>query len=268
MHNVNVLRFGPSFRQLFGIHHPPLGSSNGRAVLMCNPFGREAIRSHRLFRVLADRLARAGAHVLRFDYLGTGDSDGDDGEADLDTWIKDVNLADELLGRSAGVSQCDWFGLRLGGTMAVLASGHGERTPDRLVLLDPIFDGAGYVDELSRVQSREFAELQWDRCGEPTPMLGPEELLGFPMAAAFRDRLRSLRLDELAKARARKVHLIETGNTAQWHSVCTAWRSAGVDVAQVTLDIRVEWTDLEALNTAVVPNDVLQALLGAFEGAG
>jgi hypothetical protein len=55
----------------------------GAAVLLCNPFGQEAIRCHRAFRLLSARLASSGIPSLRFDYFGTGDSPGNDGEGDL-----------------------------------------------------------------------------------------------------------------------------------------------------------------------------------------
>ena len=64
-------------RRLFGLFPPP--EREGRiAVLICAPFGQEVVRSHRLFRVLSDRLARTGIAVLRFVPYGTGDSPGED----------------------------------------------------------------------------------------------------------------------------------------------------------------------------------------------
>ena len=65
-----------SGRQLAALYHPPTSADRGRAVLILNPLGQEAVRAHRLLRVLADRLARLGVHVLRFDFHGCGDSAG------------------------------------------------------------------------------------------------------------------------------------------------------------------------------------------------
>ena len=98
--------FGPSARRLFGIYHPPAEGSAGRpAVVLCNPFGQEAIRAQRMMRVLGERLARNGHAVLRFDYFGTGDSLGDDIEGDLEGWALDVMEAHRRvaarLGRTA-----------------------------------------------------------------------------------------------------------------------------------------------------------------------
>ena len=51
--------FGPPDRQLFATYHAPERETEARAaLLMCCPFGHEAIRAHRLYRVLADRIVR------------------------------------------------------------------------------------------------------------------------------------------------------------------------------------------------------------------
>ena len=68
-----------------------------RAALFFNPYGQEAIRTHRLMRVAADRLARQGVDVLRFDFFGTGDSPGTDEQADISGWTADAMAAHQML---------------------------------------------------------------------------------------------------------------------------------------------------------------------------
>ena len=53
-----------SGRQLAALYHPPTSADRGRAVLILNPLGQEAVRAHRLLRVLADRWAGRLRHVL------------------------------------------------------------------------------------------------------------------------------------------------------------------------------------------------------------
>src|SRR5688500_19978584 len=98
---VNPFRFGHAGRELFGVYFAPSGRALKRtAVLLCPPFGPEATRSHRLYRVLGERLARLGFGVLRFDYYGTGDSDGEFEEAACADWMRDIAVAErELLAR-------------------------------------------------------------------------------------------------------------------------------------------------------------------------
>jgi predicted alpha/beta hydrolase len=130
---MTPLLFGPASRQLFGLFHAPERDSQ-MAVLVCAPFGQEAIRSHRLFRVLSDRLARTGVAVLRFDYFGSGDSPGDDEDGELEGWRRDIGTAHEELRRRVGSRRIVWLGARLGGAMAVLAAKSGRCDPSRLIL--------------------------------------------------------------------------------------------------------------------------------------
>ena len=107
--------FGQDERRLFGIlSERRAGTAPRHGVVLCNAFGREAIRAHRLYRVLADRLSRAGCDVLRFDYYGTGDSGGDDATIDLDGFGNDLRAAHAELVRRTGVSRVVWLGMRLG----------------------------------------------------------------------------------------------------------------------------------------------------------
>ena len=74
---MTPIQFGPADRRLFGLLQPAQGNATRTGVVLCNPMGQEAVRVHRMYRVLADRLNRAGLHVLRFDWFGSGDSAGD-----------------------------------------------------------------------------------------------------------------------------------------------------------------------------------------------
>src|SRR5207245_1595647 len=72
-------------------------------LVLCNPFGYEAICAHRTLRHFAEAAADAGIPALRFDYDGTGDSVGEDLEPDrLSAWIASVHRAAETLRREAG----------------------------------------------------------------------------------------------------------------------------------------------------------------------
>ena len=70
-------------RRLFAWHHPPAGRLPRRwAVVLCPPLGYEHMSAYRTWRILAERLGFApDFDVLRLDYHGTGNSEGDAGEA-------------------------------------------------------------------------------------------------------------------------------------------------------------------------------------------
>lgn len=141
--------FGTSARRLFGIYTPALGGgAEVRAAVVCHPLGQEYLRAHRSTRLLATQLARAGIHVLRFDYYGTGDSGGDFAEGDLAGWRDDVETAVEELKEMVGAHQIGLAGLRLGGTLAASVAARRDDV-HRLALWDPIVDGREYLRALA-----------------------------------------------------------------------------------------------------------------------
>jgi pimeloyl-ACP methyl ester carboxylesterase len=198
------LFFDAGPRRLFGLFHArPAGMAPRRGVLLCNAFGREAIRAHRVYRVLAERLARAGCDVLRFDYSCSGDSAGEDIDANLDAWRDDVRAAHAELQRRAGVPRMTWFGMRLGALIAQHAARGGVSGLDRLVLWDPVIDGRDYL-ELLRVR---HLEREAARPGAPPietdvfrrqPDFYMDEAIGIPLSRMLCDQLRAARFETAA----------------------------------------------------------------------
>ena len=112
---MTPVRFGSETREMLGFYHGPARAvADAPAVLLCSPFGPEAIRSYRMMRLMADRLSASGRAVLRFDYHGTGDSPGEDDAASLPGWAGDVCSAHRELVARSGKSSVSWVGLRLG----------------------------------------------------------------------------------------------------------------------------------------------------------
>src|SRR5271167_603331 len=108
--------FDSGDHRLFGwVHHPSGNSIATLGVVICKPFGYEAICSHRGIRAFAESLAAAGLPALRFDYSGTGDSAEIDPTADqIQAWARDVTAAAGELRRRTGVPRVCLLGVRLG----------------------------------------------------------------------------------------------------------------------------------------------------------
>jgi alpha-beta hydrolase superfamily lysophospholipase len=189
---VKPFFFGDSSRPLFGLHHPPSGPPRRWGVVICNPFGQESLRAHRSLRELARRLAEGGFHVLRFDYSGSGDSAGEGEEATLQQWLADISAAIAEVKETSAASRFALVGLRLGASLSALAAA-GRADVDRLVLWDPILDGAAYLAEL---RAAHVAWLRDHAQGRPAPPEGEplQEALGFPIPAALGASLEGLRL--------------------------------------------------------------------------
>jgi exosortase A-associated hydrolase 2 len=151
---------------LFGVLHKPETSASRPSFVLCHPFGEEKLWTHRVFVTYARRLAAAGHTVLRFDYMGNGDSEGNFSESSLETARADVHCAIEQVRSASDVRAVSLLGLRLGATIASLVA---DETEDirHLVLWAPIVDGDRYMQELLRInvttQMATFKEIRQER---------------------------------------------------------------------------------------------------------
>ena len=137
---------------LFAILHAPGKGvpAQATAFVMSHPFGEEKLWSHRVFVSTARALAARGHAVLRFDYMGAGDSSGMTPDTSLRSHLDDLRAAvAELRRRVPGAQRVGFIGLRLGATIAALAAEEGA-CDGPLVLWDPVIDGEAYFQELLR----------------------------------------------------------------------------------------------------------------------
>src|SRR5579862_5940700 len=193
-----ALYFDSADHRLFGwLHRPIAGSSAKVGLVICGPFGYEAICSHRALRAFAESASGLGIPTLRFDYAGTGDSSDLDSEADqLDVWGRDVVAAVSELQRRTGVHTVCLLGVRLGALLAAAAARQCS-TVKFLVLIAPVISGRRYLKEL---RTTRLASLRPDPL-EPSGLVaersaaaGPMEVSGFTLSAATIAALESVDL--------------------------------------------------------------------------
>lgn len=267
---MNPFFFGSADHSLFGIFQPAQGETPGRAgVLLCNPYGQEAIRVHRIYRVLADRLVRAGAHVLRFDYYATGDSAGEDAQGDLDDWAGDVIAAHEALVRRSRASRVVWIGARLGATLAIEASATCK--PDLLVLWEPILDGVAYLHDLAEA-TREALETSYDvpvpawRAMLASGRIVPErECNGIELGERLRLQLEALTPARIATPKAGRCDLIVRADAPTSAALAERWTQCGLHVERLVLKHDFDWMPAEALSPGLVPADIVRFLVHRAE---
>lgn len=226
--------------QLFGLYHPAATPAK-QAVLLCPPLGQDQIRSHRLYRQLAQTLAAAGSPVLRFDYHGSGDSAGSSIEVDWDRCIADtVSAADELRARS-GCDKVIAFGTRLGANIAV-ASAASARFAG-LLLWDPVFDGAVHVARLDALQSALQHDTKRFLKSRPAAAVA-NQWLGFSISDALRRRVQQLRLE----APAIPTLLLDSADAPAMQGI-----------ERVTLTA-TPWDDPERLELAIISHELIRAV--------
>jgi len=144
-----ALYFSAGEHRLFGwLHLPCGGPAPDVGLVICKPFGYEALCSHRSVRLFAEMAAAVGIPALRFDYAGTGDSaDIDPACSQVRAWTGDVIAAVAELRRLTGVERVCVLGLRLGALLATLAA-LKSNTINELILLAPVVAGRRYLGEL------------------------------------------------------------------------------------------------------------------------
>jgi pimeloyl-ACP methyl ester carboxylesterase len=192
-------------------------------VLLCYPGVQEYMYSHWAYRNLAAQLARAGFHVLRFDYYATGDSAGDARELTLAQGQEDIATAAQELKDVAGVGRVSAIGMRLGAALLALASSRGLGLED-VVLWDPVVRGAGYVEELTRLEAQQ--RRSWR---QPAPV-DPEVLLGYPFPRALRAELEALDLLALRTLGARRAVLVLTEERPEYAALAGHLERSGAVV--------------------------------------
>lgn len=199
---IRTTLFGDEGRRLYGAYHEPeVVRRAAPAVLLCYPGVHEYNTAHWTFKRLASGLAREGCATLRFDYSGTGDSQGEPKDVTLESMVEDIGRAYQELQDLSGARRIWLIGLRLGATAACLASLEGLSARG-LVLWECVTSGKDYLSELeTRDSFRNLLFLHGSAPEKPRP-----ELLGYELGARAKDSLAQLNLSAgLSKVAAEKT---------------------------------------------------------------
>lgn len=150
--NETPLYFSNGTRNLFGIFHlPDVQIANGQGFIFLHPFAEEKLWTHMVYVNFARVLAEKGYTVLRFDFMGHGDSEGDFKDSDILTRLSDIDASINIFKQKVpSVERLGFLGLRFGASLAALAS---EKYSDmaKLILWEPILSGEKYMQELFRI---------------------------------------------------------------------------------------------------------------------
>lgn len=223
------------FDGCFGWLHPASGS---HGVVLCNPFGYDALCTHRGWRKLAERLAASGMPVLRFDYPGTGDSVGNEDDPHrVDAWIDSIGDAVRRLREWTGVATVSLVGLRLGGTLAALAA---QRLGDidGLVMLAPPITGRGYIREL-RAHRQSWLSTPSGMSAEPLADADHYvEAFGFGLHGADIAQLADIDLQRDTTHPAQRVLILDSADRNRVSALVAHYAAHGVDARRDAFDER------------------------------
>jgi pimeloyl-ACP methyl ester carboxylesterase len=138
-------------QQIVGMLHVPEGRGRCPAALLLNGFTGTKVEHHRMFVKISRALADHGIASLRFDFRGSGDSAGDFEDMTIRSEVTDSLEAIKFLVRHKRVnSRClALIGLSMGGAVAAHVVAREKQRVKSLVLLAPVAEGAGILDDLS-----------------------------------------------------------------------------------------------------------------------
>ncbi len=201
-----ALWFGPTDRPLFGWVHRPADDTAVGAVVLCPPLAREWTNAHYAYRMLAQLLAAAGMLAVRFDYDGTGDSAGVDGDpARVAAWLASISAAIELA-RESGSASVSLVGMRMGALLAAVAAAKTEPI-DGVVLWDPCPSPRAFLREQSALHRLALEDHPVQE--------GVVELPGMVLDAETATDLGSLEVPDSRHPRARVLLLTRPGRRPQ-----------------------------------------------------
>jgi fermentation-respiration switch protein FrsA (DUF1100 family) len=136
------------------------------AVVFSHGFTGNRIEAHRLFVRTARKMSKAGFVAVRFDFRGSGESDGEFEEMSISSEISDLNSVLKFLLDKKEVSRekIGLVGLSLGGVVSILTTARNPiakavctwSSPARLELLSSLRDSFGA--DLSQIE-KGYVEL-------------------------------------------------------------------------------------------------------------
>lgn len=150
MPTTEQIAFDGPLGTLRGLLHRPDGAEPAPVVLLLHGFTGQHIEQDRLFVQAARALAAAGFAALRFDFYGSGDSDGDFEEFTVESEVADACAALDWLGTQPGIDldRIGVVGLSLGGAVASLLSGQDDRVKS-VVLWNAVADTKALSEAIS-----------------------------------------------------------------------------------------------------------------------
>jgi pimeloyl-ACP methyl ester carboxylesterase len=254
--------FGTATQPLYGcLHFPVTDTYRQTGVVLCQPIGDEYVRAHRACCQLAQRLAKRGFSVLRFDYMGCGDSAGDEGRAGMKQWAADVVTAGREVMRLSQVFRLCLIGMRLGAALALRAS--AEFSEATIVLCDSVVDGGQYLHGLADRHARKLSGLD---CVAPSIAVEePAEYLGFAYSPRLRQEIAQIGHNESSLPNVRRAMLFDTGDRPTNRGLVERLAAGGANVTVHSINDHQVWKgEIERL---LVPNRLLEAMVGAVAEA-
>ncbi|MFN4179630.1 MAG: alpha/beta hydrolase family protein [Armatimonadota bacterium] len=156
----HFVQFRVEGQAVYGMMHLPEDKGKFPAVALCHGFTGNRIEAHRLFVKMARMLAASGIAALRFDFRGSGESEGDFEQVTVSGEITDALAALDFLRKQPEIDadRIGLLGLSLGGCVATCTAARDGKVK-ALVLWAAVADLKG-LSERMPPEARESLDKQ------------------------------------------------------------------------------------------------------------
>lgn len=158
------ITFSNKGMQIVGVLHIPRGKSPFPAIVMCHGFTGNKMEDHRLFVTAARSFCEAGFMLLRFDFRGSGDSEGLFEEMTISDELDDLGKALSFMVSQKEVdrSRIGVVGLSLGGLLSIYGAIRYENVAAVVTWSSPAWMKTSHRTDRNFVEvalKRGFADL-------------------------------------------------------------------------------------------------------------
>ncbi|HLY53637.1 MAG TPA: hydrolase 2, exosortase A system-associated [Steroidobacteraceae bacterium] len=254
--------------RIFVLAHRPAARS-GRAVLIAPPFAEEMNKTRRMLSEAGRELAARGVATVLPDLRGTGDSSGEFGDADWESWRGDLRAAAEW-SAAEGWPVAALLGVRAGCILGAQFARELPRALTRTVFWQPVIDGERYLRQFLRLR---VAASMMGGVGESAGGLRarlaggePLEVSGYLLSPRMAEQLAALRLTDVTGIGLGYVHWMEVGRAPgsalapESQRAVDAMRAGGLAVAICTAQSEPFWSSTEIVTVPELISATVNAL--------
>lgn len=150
--------------KIFGIVHRPMTSSRYPVVMVCHGLGGHKTGRYRVYVHLAEMLTKIGIACIRFDFRGSGDSEGDFTKMTIDSEVSDAMTVLDYLQKDGGFdsNRIGIFGRSFGGVIAInVAKKYGN--VKSMALWAPLYNGDQWREKWAQMKAHKLSEEICDK---------------------------------------------------------------------------------------------------------
>lgn len=244
---------GPSGR-LFITQHSANAVASSEWIIYLPAFAEEMNKSRSMVRAQAAAFVKAGATVIVPDLFGTGDSEGDFGDANWGVWKQDIRYL-VLSARQQGARKITLWGLRAGALMALDLMDEGLEGVSELILWQPVHSGEQMLTQFLRLrmaagmmtgEQETVAQLR-ERLSAGEKL----EVAGYDVAPSMLSQLDQVSLKKMALKQPLKINWLEIVASEGRallpvsQKLITLWQSQDIEIYSKAVVGEPFWTTQE-----------------------